>query len=77
MIVLMLLNAVLLAVLPYMLEQRFRSTRNGGYLVRGVPLVLWSFVWWSATRTSSRFHPCPSPARAARTRLNASPISRR
>lgn len=46
MIVLMLLNVVLLAVLAYVLVQRFRSTRNGGYLVLGVPLVLWSFVWW-------------------------------
>jgi hypothetical protein len=42
----MLLNIVLLAVLAYVLVQRFRSTRNGGYLVLGVPLVLWSFVWW-------------------------------
>jgi len=44
-VVLMLLNGVLLAVLAYVLVQRFRSTRNGGYLVLGVPLVLWSFVW--------------------------------
>jgi hypothetical protein len=44
-IVLMFLNGVLLTVLAYVLVQRFRSTRNGGYLVLGVPLVLWSFVW--------------------------------
>jgi hypothetical protein len=42
----MILNFVFLAVLAYVLVQRFRSTRNGGYLVLGVPLVLWQFVWW-------------------------------
>ena len=46
MIVLMLLNGVLLLALAYVLVHRFRSTRNGGYLVLAVPLVLWSFVWW-------------------------------
>lgn len=42
--ILMFLNPVLLAVLAYVLVQRFRSTRNRGYLVLGVPLVLWRFV---------------------------------
>jgi hypothetical protein len=46
MIVLMILNFALLLALAYVLVQRFRSTRNGGYLVLGVPLVLWSFLWW-------------------------------
>lgn len=46
MVVLIVLNFVLLAVLAYVLVRRFRSTRNAGYLVLGVPLVLWSVVWW-------------------------------
>jgi len=45
-IVLMMLNFVLLAALGVVLIQRFRSTRNAGYLVLGVPLVLWSLVLW-------------------------------
>jgi len=45
-VVLMVLNFVLLAGLAYVLFQRFRASRNGGYLVLAVPLVLWSFIWW-------------------------------
>lgn len=38
------LNLVLLAVLAGVLIQRFRTTRNTGYLVLGIPLVLWSVI---------------------------------
>ncbi len=38
------LNLVLLAVLAGVLIQRFRATRNTGYLVLVIPLVLWPVI---------------------------------
>ena len=45
MVILMIVHLALVVVLAYVLFQRYRSTRNAGYLVLSVPLVLWSFLW--------------------------------
>lgn len=44
MLVLTALSFLLLAALAAVLVQRFRATRNMGYLILGIPLVLWPFL---------------------------------